>query len=46
MDFKNYRVKSISCTGIDKYRFRANAYAHDNAVRAEATKEIIDESNY
>jgi hypothetical protein len=29
MDFKNYRVKSNSCTGIAKYRFRANAHAHD-----------------
>jgi hypothetical protein len=29
MDFKNYRVKSISCTGIEIYRFRANAHAHD-----------------
>jgi hypothetical protein len=29
MDFKNYRVKSISRSGIEKYRFRANAHEYD-----------------
>jgi hypothetical protein len=29
MDFKNYRVKSISCREVSKSHFRANAHAHD-----------------
>ena len=32
MDVKNYRVKSNRCYGDDKYQFRGNAHAHDQAV--------------
>jgi hypothetical protein len=27
-DFKNYRVKSMSCIEVSKRHFRANAHAH------------------
>jgi hypothetical protein len=42
MDFKNYRVKSISCSGTEKYRFRSNVHAHYSNARFRPKLSIIN----